>query len=198
MGRRRAHRSHGRAHPPRPRKQAHSTKTRSSSSVDSPLTKPTTTSPRSSTSKAGKPAPGCRSPPRAFTTCASSTTSRPRRHRTPTATSFTIDQAAERARRHANDDLRWLEDGLLAGQQTTPGAAWRIRLDPDTRAKFVPDVPDGYLPLDQAAKALGVARQTVLHKVQRGELTAIQVTQGRRKGLRINVSGGDPGLFAQR
>ena len=48
-----------------------------------------------------------------------------------------------------------------------------------------------------AAKALGVARQTVLHKVQRGELAAIQVTQGRRKGLRIQVSGGTLGLLEQ-
>jgi len=31
------------------------------------------------------------------------------------------------------------------------------------------------------------ARQTVLQKVQRGELRAVQVTNGRRKGLRIEV-----------
>ena len=41
--------------------------------------------------------------------------------------------------------------------------------------------------VQDAAKALGVARQTVLHKVQRGELRAIQVTNGRRKGLRIEI-----------
>jgi excisionase family DNA binding protein len=51
----------------------------------------------------------------------------------------------------------------------------------------VPDIPDGYLTLADAAKALGCARQTVLHKVQRGELQAIHVTRGRRKGLAINV-----------
>jgi excisionase family DNA binding protein len=53
------------------------------------------------------------------------------------------------------------------------------------------------VPLDEAAKRLGVARQTVLHKVQRGELNAVQVTRGRRKGLRIQVSGEDAGLFDQ-
>ena len=42
---------------------------------------------------------------------------------------------------------------------------------------------------------LGVARQTVLHKVQRGELQAVHVSQGRRKGLRINVNGSGAGLF---
>ena len=52
----------------------------------------------------------------------------------------------------------------------------------------MPDVPDGYVPLNEAARLLGCARQTVLHKVQRGELRAIQVTKGRRTGLRIEVS----------
>jgi excisionase family DNA binding protein len=52
----------------------------------------------------------------------------------------------------------------------------------------VPDVPDGYVPLNKAARLLGCARQTVLHKVQRGELRAIHVTNGRRTGLRIKVS----------
>ena len=51
----------------------------------------------------------------------------------------------------------------------------------------MPDIPDGYLSLADAARALGCARQTVLHKVQRGELQAIHVTRGRRKGLAINV-----------
>ncbi len=52
----------------------------------------------------------------------------------------------------------------------------------------MPDIPDGYVPLADAARRLGCARQTVLHKVQRGELEAIHVTNGQRKGLRIKVS----------
>ncbi|HSR93265.1 MAG TPA: helix-turn-helix domain-containing protein, partial [Solirubrobacterales bacterium] len=92
---------------------------------------------------------------------------------------------------------RWLEAGLLPGEQATPHAPWRIRLTDEIRARFVPDVPDGYLPLDEAAKRLGCARQTVLHKVQRGELHAVQVTQGQRKGLRIKVSDAEAGLFGQ-
>jgi hypothetical protein len=35
-----------------------------------------------------------------------------------------------------------------------------------------------------------------LHQVQRGERQAIQVTRGRRKGLRIEVSPQEAGLFA--
>ena len=49
--------------------------------------------------------------------------------------------------------------------------------------------------LGQAAARLGVARQTVLNKVQRGELNAIYLTRGRRKGLRIQAGHGQAGLF---
>ena len=55
--------------------------------------------------------------------------------------------------------------------------------------------PDGWLPLAQAAQALDVARQTVLHKVQRGELAAVYVHNGKRKGLRIQVKPEQTGMF---
>ena len=115
----------------------------------------------------------------------------------PASDLFTIEQAAIQLGVTHGTIYRWLKAGLLPGEQTTTHAPWRIRLTDEIRARFVPDVPDGYVPLDAAAKALGVARQTVLHKVQRGELAAIQVTQGRRKGLRIQVSGGTLGLREQ-
>jgi hypothetical protein len=35
----------------------------------------------------------------------------------------------------------------------------------------------------------------VLHKVQRGDLEAVHVNRGRRKGLRIKVNAADAGLF---
>src|SRR6266700_213098 len=90
---------------------------------------------------------------------------------------------------------RWLADGFIAGEQLTPGAPWRIRLDDALRAKVTEHAPQGWLPLQQAAAALGVARQTVLHKVQRGELAAVHVRRGRRSGLRIQVKPGQAGLF---
>ena len=89
----------------------------------------------------------------------------------------TIGQAATQLGVSNATIYRWLKAGLLPGEQTTPHAPWRIRLTDELRARFVPEVPDGYLPLDQAAKCLGCAPQTVLHKVQRGELHAVQVTQ---------------------
>jgi excisionase family DNA binding protein len=106
----------------------------------------------------------------------------------PASQLFSILQAAGELGVSTNTIHRWLRQGLLPGEQATPGAPWRIRLNDEIRARFVPDVPDGYVPLDQAAQLLGCARQTVLHKVQRGELRAVQVTQGRRKGLRIEAA----------
>jgi hypothetical protein len=107
----------------------------------------------------------------------------------PTSNLVTIQQAASELGVSLFTIRRWLNDGLLPGEQTTPNAPWRIRLDDEIRARFVPDVPDGFVALKDAARLLGCARQTVLHKVQRGELKAIQVTNGRRKGLRIEVAG---------
>jgi hypothetical protein len=90
---------------------------------------------------------------------------------------------------------RWLADGFIAGEQLTPGAPWRIRLDDALRAKVTEHAPEGWLPLRQAAAALGAARQTVLHKVQRGELAAVHVRRGRRSGLRIQVKPAQAGLL---
>jgi DNA invertase Pin-like site-specific DNA recombinase len=90
---------------------------------------------------------------------------------------------------------RWLRDGFVTGEQLTPGAPWQIRIDQQLRDRVRPQAPDGWLPLGQAAARLGVARQTVLNKVQRGELNAIYLTRGRRKGLRIQAGYGQAGLF---
>jgi excisionase family DNA binding protein len=110
----------------------------------------------------------------------------------PASQLVTIQQAAAALHVSSHTIRRWLDQGLLPGEQTMPGAAWRIRLTEEIRARFVPDVPDGFVALNDAARLLGCARQTVLHKVQRGELRAIHVTNGRRKGLRIEVP--DAGL----
>ena len=92
---------------------------------------------------------------------------------------------------------RWLRDGFITGEQLTAGAPWRIRIDQAVRDRIVPAVPDGWVGLDEASSILGVARQTVLHKVQRGELHAVHVNRGQRKGLRIKVSSDQAGLFDQ-
>ena len=90
---------------------------------------------------------------------------------------------------------RWLADGFIAGEQLTPGAPWRIRMTDQLRGRFVDETPPGWLPMLEATHALGVSRQTVLQRVKRGELEAVHVRSGRRKGLRIKVNRPDPGLF---
>ena len=90
---------------------------------------------------------------------------------------------------------RWLNDGFIAGEQLTPGAPWRIRITEELQARFVEQAPPGYLPMLEATMRLGVSRQTVLQRVKRGELEAVHVRCGRRKGLRINVIDPQPTLF---
>jgi DNA invertase Pin-like site-specific DNA recombinase/predicted DNA-binding transcriptional regulator AlpA len=108
---------------------------------------------------------------------------------------ISIGQAARQLGVSSATIYRWLRDGFVTGEQLTPGAPWQIRIDQQLRDRIRPQAPDGWLPLSQAASHLGVARQTVLNKVQRGELNAIYLTQGRRKGLRIQVGHGQAGLF---
>jgi DNA-binding transcriptional regulator YdaS (Cro superfamily) len=90
---------------------------------------------------------------------------------------------------------RWLNDGFIAGEQITSGAPWRIRMTEQLRACFVEQVPPEYLPMIEATKKLGVSRQTVLQRVKRGELPALYIRCGRRKGLRIKVVEVQPNLF---
>jgi len=77
----------------------------------------------------------------------------------------------------------------------TPGAPWRIRLTDDLRARYTEQAPDGYVPIVDAMRHLGVSRQTVLQRVKRGELHALHVSRGRRKGLRIKLPEPARGLF---
>jgi DNA invertase Pin-like site-specific DNA recombinase/uncharacterized protein YndB with AHSA1/START domain len=90
---------------------------------------------------------------------------------------------------------RWLGDGFIAGEQLTPGAPWRIRMTDDLRSRFVEETPPGWLAMLEATLVLGVSRQTVLQRVKRGELEAVHVRSGRRKGLRIKVELPQPSLF---
>jgi DNA invertase Pin-like site-specific DNA recombinase len=90
---------------------------------------------------------------------------------------------------------RWVNDGFVAGEQDTPGAPWRIRVNDQLRALFVEDAPAGYVPILDAMRILGVSRQTVLQRVKRGDLTAVHVRNGRRKGPRILLPAPETALF---
>lgn len=92
---------------------------------------------------------------------------------------------------------RWLAEGLVAGEQVTPGAPWQIRITDELRARFVAETPPGYVPMIDATGLLGVSRQTVMQRIKRGELDAVLVVRGLRKGLRIKIIDSTPDLFTQ-
>jgi transposase len=108
---------------------------------------------------------------------------------------LSIQQAAKTLGIAASTLHRWVNDGFIAGEQVTPGAPWRIRVNDALRRRLVEVAPSGYVAMIEATKRLGVTRQTVLQRVKRGELDAVLVCYGRRKGLRINVLDEQPGLF---
>jgi DNA invertase Pin-like site-specific DNA recombinase len=90
---------------------------------------------------------------------------------------------------------RWLNAGLVPGEQLTPAAPWRIRVTEQLRNLFVDTAPPDYVPVVDAMRRLGVSRQTVWQRVKSGELEALHVRQGQRKGLRIRVIEPPPSLF---
>jgi DNA invertase Pin-like site-specific DNA recombinase len=106
-----------------------------------------------------------------------------------------IDRAADILGIAPSTVHRWLNDGFIAGEQLTPGAPWRIRITDELRARFVDNTPPGYVAMLEATLALGISRQTILQRVKRGELHAVHVRQGRRKGLKIKLPDAMPGLF---
>ena len=92
---------------------------------------------------------------------------------------------------------RWLIDGFITGEQLTPGAPWRIRMNDELRSKFVEKAPVGFVTMQEATRRLSVSRQTVLQRVKLGKLEAVHIYRGKRKGLRIKVLDNEPTLFDQ-
>jgi DNA invertase Pin-like site-specific DNA recombinase len=107
----------------------------------------------------------------------------------------TVKRAAEILGTAPSTVHRWLADGFIAGEQITPGAPWRIRINEEIRARFVAAVPENHVPMLEATRLLGVSRQTVLQRVKRGELPAVHVRCGKRTGLYIRVLGTQTTLF---
>jgi len=108
---------------------------------------------------------------------------------------LTIKQVAKALGIAASTIHRWVNDGFIGGEQTTPGAPWRIRLTETLRSRFVEQSPAGYVVMQEATRLLDVSRQTVLQRVKRAELDAVLVYRGRRKGLRIKIPDHQPNLF---
>jgi len=106
-----------------------------------------------------------------------------------------VRQAAQELGLAPSTIHRWLNDGFIAGEQLTPGAPWRIRVNDALKRRLVQEAPEGYVVMQEATRRLGITRQTVLHRVQRGELDAVLICHGRQKGIRIKVLDEQPTLF---
>jgi excisionase family DNA binding protein len=113
----------------------------------------------------------------------------------PQGEALPLYQAAKQLGVVPSTVYRWINEGFIPAEQDTPGAPWRIRMTDQLKALFVDDTPPGWLAMLEATMALGVSRQTVLQRVKRGELQAVIVRSGRRKGLRIQVPEPNPTLF---
>ena len=95
---------------------------------------------------------------------------------------------------------RWLREGVLAGEQLTAGAPWRIVLTEAVRERLSGgDAPTGWVGLSEAARRLGVSKSQVAYWVKSGKLPAVRVTVGSRRCWRIDVAsatcGKQAGLF---
>jgi transposase-like protein len=102
----------------------------------------------------------------------------------PDAERVSIHQAARQLGLYTQTIRRWLAEGLLPAEQSAPHAPWRIHLSQEVRRRFVPHVPDDYVTLKEAARRLGLVRQTMLNQVRRDRRDAIL---GKRGDLRIQL-----------
>jgi hypothetical protein len=108
---------------------------------------------------------------------------------------FTIVDAAEELRLPPSTLHRWIQEGFIDAEQLTPGAPGRIRLTDQVRALFVDEAPEGWLAMLEATLAHGVSRKTIMNNIKTGDLQAVYVRTGRRKGLRIEPPTPQEGLF---
>jgi len=108
---------------------------------------------------------------------------------------FNAEQAAHELGVAMGTLHRWLRDGILAGEQLTPGAPWRIVLSDEVRDRLAgTQAPDGWVGVSEAARRLGVSKPLVAYWVKSGKLTARQVSVGKRKCWRIDIESATCGL----
>jgi DNA invertase Pin-like site-specific DNA recombinase len=102
---------------------------------------------------------------------------------------FTLDESARELGVSVATVQRWLRDGLLAGEQSVPGAPWSIVLTEGVRRRLTAgDAPAGWVGLDEAARRLGLTKSHVAYLVKQGKLNAVRATVGKRECWRIDVS----------
>ncbi|MEJ8827033.1 helix-turn-helix domain-containing protein [Variovorax humicola] len=107
-----------------------------------------------------------------------------------------VRQAARELGLAASTVHRWLNEGFIAGEQLTPGAPWRIRINDALRRRLVQEVPKGYVMMQEANQAPGrrPANGVAPCPTRRARCRARPAADG-KKGLRIKVLDDQPTLF---
>ena len=164
-----------------------------------PSITPTASSPASSIARAAARRRAIASPPGMFRVCATIAASPAEKAPSdmPDGELASVEEAAEALDLESRPACaRWIEDGFIPAEQPTPGAPWQIRVTADLLSRFIEETPPDLHTHDyEATKRLGVSRQTVVQRVACGELQAVHIRQGRRKGLRIKVPETPADLF---
>lgn len=109
---------------------------------------------------------------------------------------MTIVEAAEQLQLPAPTLHRWISEGFIDAGQLTPGAPGRICLTEQIRALFVDQAPDGWRAMLEATLAHKRNRETIMKSIKSGDLQAVYVRTGRRKGLRVEPPKPPQALFA--
>ena len=92
--------------------------------------------------------------------------------------------------------IRQSQRRVLAGEQVTPGAPWRIVLTGEIRQRLCGgEAPAGWVGLSEAARRLGLSKSHVAYLVKTGKLKAVQTTVGKRRCWRIDVDSADCGTI---
>ena len=111
---------------------------------------------------------------------------------------FTADEAADQLGVCSSTIHRWLRDGLLAGEQMTPGAPWRIPLTEEVRLRLSGgEAPPDWVGLSEASRRLGLSKSHVAYLVNSAMLEAMRVTVGKRTCWRINVDSATCGVQSE-
>lgn len=102
---------------------------------------------------------------------------------------FTLDEAARELGVNSHTVQCWLREGLLVGEQSVPGAPWRIVLTADVRRRLAGrDAPEGWVGLSEAARRLGLGKSQVAYLVKQGKLDAVRTRVGKRQCWPIDIS----------
>jgi excisionase family DNA binding protein len=101
---------------------------------------------------------------------------------------YTAEQAAQSLQVSVPTIYSWLKAGFIKGEQVTAGAPWEILLtDEEIKKLTAQDAPKGWLSVSEAARELGVSKQTVHNWVKSKKLDYIYVSKGKKKGLKVHI-----------